>query len=406
MIFLLIATAAAREFFMVTDLHLDIFYDETASMTSQCHRSNRTVSARPLGRAGCDSPEQLVRSTLQQMQSQQKSPEFIIVTGDLVGHFTYSMLTEDGKVDTDYNKLKVQETYRVVANLFKEYFPKTQVILTHGNNDGYGDYWNPSAAESREFWGSVLPYYKELNPDISASFIEGGYYLTYTKTKLPVIVLNSNFFSVKDTPLSDSQQEAQFIWLEKQLESVQQPAFIAMHIPPGNGKYNGSANWQPEDITRFLAILRKHPNSYSLVLAGHLHSQTFQLFENSAVLVHSSVSPLFGNNPMFRLYRSTELTYDFEDYSLDLYSDTPTWQLEYSFSTLYGSMTLDFKDVYNLLSTSSYARLDYIKKALGASRSNLPQAMLINFYLGTASWKMWQCTMQCVDPEAYAACIG
>jgi hypothetical protein len=251
----------------------------------------------------------------------------------------------------------------------------------------------------------VLPFYKELNPDISASFIEGGYYVTYTTTKLPVIVLNSNFFSVRDTTLSDSRPEAQFIWLEKQLENVQQPALIAMHIPPGNGKYSGSANWQPEDINRFLAILRKHPASYSLILAGHLHSQTFQLLDSSAVLVHSAVSPLFGNNPMFRLYRSEGLTYKFDDYSLDLYSDTPAWQLEHSFSTLYGSLTLDLRFVYSLLSTSSYARLDYIKKALGVSRSNLPEAVMINFYLGEASWKIWLCTIQFIDPEAYAACI-
>jgi 3',5'-cyclic AMP phosphodiesterase CpdA len=260
------------------------------------------------------------------MREVQDDPEFIVVTGDIVGHYTYDMLTEDGRIDKGYNRRMVRATYTTIISLFKEYFPDTQVIWAYGNNDGYGDYWNPNSAESREFWESLELYYKELNPEISASFTEGGYYLTPTSSGLPVIVLNSNFFTIKTSSVSSTRRDAQFDWLEEQLQATSEPALIVMHIPPGVDKFHAKASWHAEDTATFLRILNRNPGTVSLILAGHLHSQTFELLNNTPVMIHSAVSPLYWANPMFRRYQATESYYDYTDYALDLYADRPTWK--------------------------------------------------------------------------------
>jgi len=407
---LLLAAASAREFFVISDLHLDLFYDATAPQANKCHASGSSTEPKILGRQGCDSPELLIRSTLKQMQDVKSDPEFIILTGDIVGHYTYDTPTDEGRVDKAYDKRLVQQTYEVVVNLFKEYFPGTQVIIAYGNNDGYGDYWNPNVRVAWEFWGTLLEYYSELNHEISLSFIEGGYYLTHTSTSLPVIVLNSNLFSIKDPIVSSSRRETQFKWLEDQLQSVSQPAVIVMHIPPGAGKYQGSRNWHPDDISRFTRIVERNASSISLILAGHLHSQTFQLIGSKPVIIHSAVSPLFGNNPMFRLYSSLDTTYDFSDFSLNLFDDKPTWELEYSMREYYGDSTSSFRSLYHYLSSTPEASLNYMKLALGVTRTDLPESVIFKMYLGAQanveeSLKTWMCTIEFVNQDEYDSCL-
>lgn len=405
------AIAAAREFFVMSDLHLDLFYDDTAPVSNKCHSDQSTAPAQILGRVGCDSPLKLIRSALKQMQNLNPDPEFIIVTGDVVGHYTYDMPTVEGRIDKAFNRRMVQQTYDAIVAVFNESFPLTQVILAYGNNDGYGDYWNPNISTGRQFWGNIQQSYLELNQDISQSFLDGGYYLTHGKSGLPIIVLNSNFFSVKDTSLSKAKREAQLGWLEDQLQEVQEPAMIVMHIPPGAGKYNGRKNWHPEDIARFLRVIERNLTSVSLILAGHLHSQTFQLIDESTVIVHSAISPLFGNNPMFRLYQSSEDSYDFSDYSFDLYSDKASWQLEYNFHEAFHGTTKDFRSLFNALTTDPQIQAAYIKLALGVTRSDLPETMVMKLYFGDQNdieqnMKNWRCSIEFVDDAAYNDCIG
>jgi sphingomyelin phosphodiesterase acid-like 3 len=405
MLLLLISVAAARDFFVVSDPHLDIFYNDTAPVQNHCHSDSTSEPAKSLGRSGCDSSEKLLRSTLKHMREVQADPEFIVVTGDIVGHYTYDMLTEDGRIDKAYNRRMVQRTYSTITNLFKEFFPDTQVILAYGNNDGYGDYWNPTSAESHEFWESLELYYEDLNPDISESFTEGGYYLTHSSSGLPVIVLNTNFFTIKTSSVSSARRDAQFDWLEEQLQVTSEPAIIVMHIPPGVDKYHGKMSWHAEDTATLLRILDRNQGAVSLILAGHLHSQTFELLNDTPVMIHSAISPLYWTNPMFRRYQTTESSYNYTDYALDLYADKPTWEVEYSFNTA------GFRSLFDLLSSSPLARLDYIRKAMGVSRSNLSEAVMLKMYLGdgadpqTSMWA-WECSMEFIDPEAYDSCIA
>jgi hypothetical protein len=63
MLLLLISVAAARDFFVMSDPHLDIFYNDTAPVQNHCHSDTTSEPAKPLGKLGCDSSEKLVRST-------------------------------------------------------------------------------------------------------------------------------------------------------------------------------------------------------------------------------------------------------------------------------------------------------------------------------------------------------
>lgn len=377
--------AGESRFFVLSDLHYDIAYKDNFNSSSFCHSvqvSHQThISApapttdiQPFGRFLCDAPLKLISSSFQAMQNIDSNPEFILILGDSIGHYTMELLNDQGYLDFEYNKRLVQESFYRIEEELTQYFPETQVIYVFGNNDAYTDYVIPTGRDGHEYLAFMYELWQPLTKYISASFYDGGYYSTLTSSGTRVIAMNSNYYTIKAL---DQEHTAvkQFEWLRSELKlaaEVDEKVIIGLHIPPGISMYgSGTQDWHEVYIEEFLSIIKEYEANILLILGGHFHSSTFELIDSYDIdlLVHTSLSPIFRNNPAFRYYQISENKQDFTDYFLDLFSDHPTWKKEFSYSDLFQYDTFQFRKIYEELSQDNNLLLDFIVKAHGLTRA-------------------------------------
>lgn len=153
-------SVAQINFFVISDLHYDIAYQSNYGSSSLCHSvgiEGKTILpvmtnlTEPIGRYSCDSSLKLVNLTIQKMQEVNYNPDFIVVLGDHIAHYTASLLNKDGIYDANADRKLVRDSFKKVYALFEFYFPRTQVIPVIGNNDGYKDYTIPDGIEGNEY---------------------------------------------------------------------------------------------------------------------------------------------------------------------------------------------------------------------------------------------------------------
>ena len=110
--------------------------------------------------------------------------------------------------------------------------------------------------------------------------------------------------------------------------------------------------WQPELTSRFLQLVRRYRPSIRVAFAGHTHMDDFRVIRpdgEPALLckVAPAISPIFGNNPGYQVYRYDRGTGALQGYRTYFLTDLadgggprpPTpgrWALEYDFGEAYG----------------------------------------------------------------------
>ena len=382
---LLLTLAAGQEadFFLISDIHLDIAYDPGYSSSGLCHSvgivgKNRTITPapdfRPLGRFGCDSPLALLSSALSQMQALNPSPDFILVTGDLIGHSTYYLLQSNGLYNTNYTASLIRSTFQQVTAQFQTYFPTTQVLFALGNNDGYGDYQLPTTASALELNKLLYELWQPLNPGLPEDFIDSGFYAcNIAVTGQRLLVLSTNYFSVGVNGVKSAAMD-QLKWLRSELISAQnnqQRVVISMHIPPGAGMFNANSyDWHEEFISLFEKLIHAYGHVVDFVMAAHQHQSGFQLIGETghAVVIHPAISPIFTNNPGFRHYQLTSKTQDYTDYFLDIFAEDPTWAPEVIFSVFTDLQNFDYVSLYQQLLASEAQLFQYLVISHGLRR--------------------------------------
>jgi len=123
----------------------------------------------------------------------------------------------------------------------------------------------------------------------------------------------------------------QFKWLESELEKAQTgggKVWITGHIPPGFSAFDNKQLWQEKYSVQFLSIVSKYQDVIAVVIMGHLHSDEFFLLPSvnsssespsttipSAVVLNTpAVSPIYLNNPSFRVFLYDKSTLNPIDY--------------------------------------------------------------------------------------------
>ena len=382
---LLLALAAGQQadFFLISDIHLDLAYDQGYESSGLCHSvgvvgKNRTITPapdlRPLGRFGCDSPLPLLSSALSQMQALNPSPDFILVTGDLIGHSTYYLLQPNGVYNTTYTAALLLSTFQQVTAQFRSFFPSTQVLFALGNNDGYGDYQLPTTDSALGLNALLYDLWQPLNSGLPEDFIDSGFYAcNITATGQRLLVLSTNYFSVSVNGVNSAAMD-QLKWLRSELISAlnnHQRVVISMHIPPGAGMYNANSyDWHESFISLFEKLMNVYGHIVDFVFAAHQHQSGFQLIGESglAVVIHPAISPIFSNNPGFRHYQLSAKGQDYTDYFLDLFAESPTWATEVVFSVFSGLQTFDYPSLYHQLLGSESQLFEYLVVSHGLSR--------------------------------------
>ncbi|XP_055703393.1 acid sphingomyelinase-like phosphodiesterase 3b isoform X2 [Phlebotomus papatasi] len=188
------ARAKIGYFWHITDLHFDPAYSTKGDVLRSCwysehHQgSSRSVPGR-FGDYNCDSPWSLLESATQAMRSRQgDNVEFVLWTGDGLSHSTRRSL-ESHRLDL----------LRNITELLGRTFPSQFVFPVLGHEDGQSGNFRRLG----ELWRHWLPL------EALQTFEKGGYYtIEQTKSRLRIIVLNTNFMRQEHTKLTPSHSAA------------------------------------------------------------------------------------------------------------------------------------------------------------------------------------------------------
>jgi len=449
---------------MLSDIHFDPFHDpgKAAELLAAPVSGWETILAGPASSnppvtfdqlqddckaKGVDTPYALLASSIAaeqaQFSSQNATPAFVTVSGDLTVHKLDCRLKVLAPTlsASDYSKVSAKIVEFVALELHTA-FPKSPVYLAMGNNDsGCGDYeedhnsgYLDSSAKS--FASAVLS--KGNQQDILSEFPEFGDYnvklpAPFTNTRL--IVLQDIFESKKYTTCkgkdSDSEGKEQVAWLTSQLKDAKSKGeyvWVMGHIPPGIDAYS-TANkgnictdgGKPSEFLSSEALgdaFTSYTSTISLVLLGHTHMDEMRLYSSKSGAIPArltpSITPVDGNNPSFTIGTVDPKKAELLDYTVYAASNQTglgtTWSEEYEFGKTYG---------YSSFSASALSDLtkEFIADTSGTSKNSqsyqnyyfvAPNAGLLVGIAKSAQWStlwpMYPCSMTEFHKKDYMAC--
>ncbi|MBF0476024.1 MAG: hypothetical protein HQK59_09365 [Deltaproteobacteria bacterium] len=311
----------------------------------------------------------------------------ILFTGDILGHYmpqlfyTYLNGTQNPRDDSDVAAMKVftDKTVAFVMDQVKSSVGNIPVMFAIGNGDSYTGYGPDSSflADTAELY-----YTKFVNGTVDHqaflnTFKAGGYYSAEPLgTNMMVIGLNTILFSPSVPGNNDSAVATELAWLASTLAAAKaegKTVWLLMHVPPGadigstaklvdnNGHLTSATMmWKPAYQTGFLQIVAKYPGIISLTLAGHTHMDEYRILPTSDVLeITPGISPVFGNNPAFKVFTFSKDTFKPNDYSTlnyDLAAMPVQFNNYYTFSAAYsmkGPLDASLTQLFPALVTNS-----------------------------------------------------
>ncbi|CAB4020803.1 Hypothetical predicted protein [Paramuricea clavata] len=176
---------------------------------------------------------------------------------------------------------------------------------------------------------------------------------------MTLLVLNSMYWdwkTWKPDAYFQERAEKQIKWLEEQLQlakSKNKRVILTSHIPPGIDTYVEKTLWLSNFTDLYMDIVT---NKFSEVVAGqiyaHFHKDSFRFLQadkndlslkkSSYILLTPSLSPVYNNNPNFRVVHldpDLQAIKDYEQWYMNVVMATefnnPVWQLDYKFSSRY-----------------------------------------------------------------------
>lgn len=319
----------------------------------------------------------LLESSLADMQLNCPRPDFIIYTGDFLAHgFNDKFRETTGITSQSALHAFIDKTLAFMVARITHYYPDTPVYFTLGNNDSYqgdyllqagGDFLRNSALIFSPFFHS-----REGLASFHSTYPAGGQYQLDVpgNDNLRILSFNSIYFSRYAPDSSDSAALDQLQWLETELiraELENQKVWLIFHTPPGidvfatrhghedNGFPEKAVYLIKEDfLNRFTEVVARYGNTVSTAFAGHIHRDAFRLIKDQEqqiepVLIIPAITPVYGNNPAYRIVYPHPQTMDIMDYQVR-YLDAldQTWKQGHRFSSAYGFQNLTGRAMYAL----------------------------------------------------------
>jgi hypothetical protein len=168
--------------------------------------------------------------------------------------------------------------------------------------------------------------------------------------------------------------------------------------------------WHPEYSAALQKELHDFPDTVRALLPGHIHMDSFQVVDmrqpaSIPVSFTPSISPIFGNNPAFKVYDYDPETFQLVNYEtyyypLDVAPAERHWQKEYNFQQIYHAkcdtcnLTQGIKQI-----TPGNALANAFKKYYSVGTDAQPITQDHNW----ASY--YWCDIFAVTQEAYDACL-
>eukprot|EP00736_Rhodelphis_marinus_P003563 Rmarinus@m.23034 len=286
------------QFFHISDVHFDPWYDPTLTPETLCRPvdppKNVLGLADPFttlenkhstfdeyvafGKLGCDAPPLLLQETIKAMRHVNPRPEYLLVTGDFAAH----RLSWWGDV-------YILKAIEIMSKKLVAAFPESSFIPALGNNDmcphyslTCDDVW---LQRIYELWAPLVPALREK--ENKRSFLRGGYYVVHTKKKLRVIVLNTVYYSMQASPPQSAADPCgQFEWFKAQLESAKhakEKVYVISHVPPGISVKReitmGDAEqlWHDYYTVAYQTLSLAYADTIAGQFYGHTHRDEFRL---------------------------------------------------------------------------------------------------------------------------------
>lgn len=311
---------------------------------------------------GKDSSFTLLESSLAAAKKEAKTArvQFVLMLGDFLAHdydTKYRKYSGD-KTKTGYAAF-VKKTMEFLGAELNQAFPQTDIYWVVGNNDSYEtDYsMEPKGLFFKDLskMEASLVKNKKNKQQILQDLPRGGYYAVTAPNQpgLRLIFLNSVLFSRKAKgPELKQAAEDQLSWLHKELSLAgqkKQKILIAMHIPIGVDVYTTLfvpftivEFWKAPYSQRFLDEIQQTPAQIMGVFTAHIHADTFQILASPhhkpiPFTGTPAISPVFGNNPGFKIYSYSAPGLQLVDFSTYYYSikNKNNWEKEYDFDEVY-----------------------------------------------------------------------
>lgn len=280
--------------------------------------------------------------------------QFVLILGDSLGHHyraDYKQFTGDRS--REGYKSFARKTLTYLSQQIAAAFPAIDVYTLVGNNDSYkGNYVTNTESgffsDTAMIWSSLIK--TSANREAMRSqFSHAGYYsvLLSSSLNLRLIAMNTVPFSYKGKGKNlENIANAEFAWLHAQLQAAKdkhEKVFIAMHIPEAIDIYATLHTrlfrlfrlWKAADIQRFEAEIKAYAPQIAGIFAGHLHSNWVQIrtIDDHEIphIVTTSISPIFGSNPAFRVYSYSEDPFTLQGLTTYSYSfSRNAWKSSYS----------------------------------------------------------------------------
>jgi sphingomyelin phosphodiesterase acid-like 3 len=330
-----------EKFISIADIHFDPFVD--------CHNSLQTCSLikklqtepyqnwtavfeksnnRRVAKTGQDTNYLLFKKVLSELKEvkEEVHPQYVVILGDFLGHnFRDRYRQFSGDRSKEGYQAFVKKTLQFLTYKLNQVFPDIDIYPAVGNNDSYtGDY---SVIPQGSFLKDISSVWSAFikNPENKESFqnnfSNAGFYSVQVpgNDDLKIIMLDTVLFSENNSgKVSKPAAKQQLKWLADQLKQAHQEnqkVMIGFHIPEGIDIYAVLKEkfgivwkfWRPAYRKEFDAILGQYPDVVTAVFPAHVHRDVFQFlmlgtFSKIPVYITSSISPVFGNTPSFKIF--------------------------------------------------------------------------------------------------------
>lgn len=429
---------SSESFVAITDIHFSPFYDpEIFDALVQAEAEDwasifSSSSIKTIPSWGHETNYPLLVKTLDSASLAVDSDPFLIFLGDILAHnFREQFFGLFGSENEEALRTFVFKTVRFIMLQFRNRFDSAPVLFVLGNNDSYAGDYNLVAGgrfldDTAELFYDLLLKEVADPADFFTTYEKGGYYSALPRgEKVMFICLNTVLFSTH-RPLEEDAWE-QLEWLEQTLARAEDEGrivWLLSHIPPGPDVYDTVSTymdeaghisevglmWNREYLERFLEITSRYQKIIKISFGGHTHMEEYRMAYSNGVepdllmIVNPAVTPIFGNNPAYRIFTIDADDWELLDYrteAIALQDHAQEYETLYVFSQAYGFVTplaVALSELYPEL-FSDRAKEDNFRRFYYAGHSEASNIKDLN-------WPAYSCAVGNMYPDGYMDCVN
>ncbi|RGP59645.1 ppn1-vacuolar endopolyphosphatase [Fusarium sporotrichioides] len=274
------------KFLHITDFHPDEFYKAHAS-TAQgiaCHRGEGSAGVYGAETTDCDSPLELVNSTLDWIRTHVKDDiDFVVWTGDTARHDSDEKRPRSASQVLDMNRRVAKKVVKTFSDNGALTIP---VIPTFGNNDFLPhNIFYPGPNKWLQAYSSI--WRRFIPEEQRHSFGFGGWFeVEVIPNKLSVISLNTMYFfdrnaGVDGCAIPSEPGFKHMEWLSVQLQRLRDrgmKAILVGHVPPARTR--NKQNWDETCWQKYTLWLKQYRDVVTGSVYGHMNIDHF-LFQDT-----------------------------------------------------------------------------------------------------------------------------